>query len=148
MGWIRLSDEDTKRYGAPADGFPFSYSRFGLKAIDAMESQIRDDAGEPYTMESLSNDLRRPLLDGDGKPVMVPEIGEDDTPVLEGGEPKLTEAISPRPRGVAVVVWLALWSNGIRMAWDDFEVSQIGLQVDWADRDETGKAEAPPTGQD
>jgi len=147
VGWIKLSDEDTKRYGSPAEGFPFSYSRFGLKAIDAMESQIRGDAGEPYDMECLSNDLRRPLLDADGKPVVVPEL-VDGEPVLEGGEPKLTEAISPRPRGLAVVVWLALWCNGIRVAWDDFEVQQVGLRIDWADRDETGKAEDPPTDQD
>ena len=145
MGWIQLSAEDTKRYGAPPEGFPFSYSRFGLKAIDAMESQIRDDAGEPYTMETLSNDLRRPLLDADGKPVMVPELDDDGTPALEDGEPKMTEAISPRPRGLAVVTWLALWSIGVRMAWDDFEVQQVGLKIDWADRDETGKAEEPPT---
>lgn len=144
MGWIKLSEEDTKKYGAPAEGCPFSYSRFGLKAIDAMESQIRDDDGHPYDMESLSNDLRRPMLDADGKPVMVPEL-DDGVPVLVDGQPKLTEAISPRPRGIAVVVWLALWSAGIRVRWDDFEVSNVGLQVDWADRDETGKAEDLPT---
>lgn len=148
MGWIRLSDEDTKRYNAPPDGFPFSYSRFGLKAVDAMESQIRDDAGEAYTMESLSNDLRRPLLDKDGNAVLVPELDDDGEPLVEGGEPRMTEAVSPRPRGLAVVVWLALWSIGIRMPWDDFEIQQVGLRIDWAERDETGKAEDPPTVQD
>lgn len=147
MGWIQLSPEDAKRYDAPAEGFPFSYSKFGLKAIDAMESQIRDDDGEPYTMESLSNDLRRPMRGPDGNAVMVPEYDHGE-PVLVGDEPKMTEAISPRPRGLAVLVWLALWSAGIRVAWDDFEIQQVGLRIDWADRDETGKDEEPPTGQD
>lgn len=148
MGWITLSAEDAERYGAPAEGFAFSYSRFGLRAIDVMESQIRDDEGNPYTMESLSNDLRRPLIGRDGKPVMVPELDDDDEPILENGEPRLTEAVSPRPRGLAVLVWLALWCIGIRVRWDDFEVQQVGLKIDWADRDETGKAEGPPTNQD
>lgn len=148
MGWIKLSDEDTKRYGAPAEGFPFSYSKFGLKAIDAMESQIVDDEGQPYSMESLSNDLRRPLLDANGKPVLVPELDDDGLPVVEDGTAKMTEASSPRPRGLAVVVWLALWSIGIRIRWDDFEIQQIGLHIDWADRDETGKEEDQPTAQD
>jgi hypothetical protein len=47
---------------------------------------------------------------------------------------------------IAVVVWLALRGNGIRVSWNDFELHFAGLKISWTDdeSDDQGKAEPEP----
>ena len=132
MSWIQLSEEDRTKYGGP-EKIPFVSGRWGLKSVDALEQQ----AG--WTMEDLSNGLSRKARDADGNAVTEPVLDDDGNPVLdERGEPKRSEVASPRPMAIAVVVWLALRGVGIRVPWDDFDVSLGGLVIHWAD--DEGKA--------
>lgn len=52
MGWIQLAPEDREKYGA-AERIPLEYGRWGLKSIDALETQVG------WTLEELSNALRQ-----------------------------------------------------------------------------------------
>lgn len=119
MGWIELSEEDRKRYGAP-ERIQFDYSQFGAKSIDAMEQAPIEEDGRGWTYEDLGNALQRTVI-VDGK-----------------------EVTRPRPMAIAVVVWLALRGNGVRVAWNDFELHFGGLRISWTDEvDDEGKAGEP-----
>lgn len=48
---------------------------------------------------------------------------------------------NPRPKALAALAWLALRSVKVRIPWDDFDVSALGLKFDWS----SGKA---PTEQE
>lgn len=118
MGWIRLSDEDREKYGGP-EKVPFSYGKWGLKSIDAMEQQVG------WTVEDLGNAMRRPLLDDDGNPVLSED--DDKSPL-----------INPRPAAIAVLAWLALRGVGVVHRWDDFDIGYPTLKL--GSDDDEGKA--------
>lgn len=149
MGWIELAPEDREKYGAP-ERIPFIYGRWGLKAIDALEAQVievpvGEDKPRGWTVEDLHNGMRRRLRDADGNVVQEPELDDEGNQVLDGeGKPKMRDAISSSQLAIAAVVWLALWSDGIRVPWRDFDVSPTGLHIQWGD--EEGKAQESKEG--
>lgn len=105
---IQLSEEDRKQYGAP-EWLDVPFGRWGLKIVDDLEQE----AG--LTLEDFENGLWRKTKNDAGE-----------------------EVASPRPIALVALAWLTLRSNKIRIPWDDFDVSPIGLKIDW----ESGKAEA------
>jgi hypothetical protein len=104
---VQLSEEDRAKYGAP-EWLDVPYGTWGLKIVDDLESE----AG--LTLEDFENGLWRKRKNEDGE-----------------------EIASPRPVALVALAWLALRSAKIRIPWDDFDISPIGLKIDW----ESGKAE-------
>lgn len=143
MGYIELAPEDREKYGAP-ERIPFTYGRWGLKAIDALEAQVievpvGEDKPRGWTVEDIDNGMRRKVRDADGNVVQEPELDDEGNPVLDGeGKPKMRDATRPSRTAIAVIVWLALWSNGVRVPWHDFDVPPNGLYIHWGD--DEGKA--------
>lgn len=136
MGYIELSEFDRERYGAP-ERVPFNYGRFGLRAVDALEREVG------WTFEDLGNNLRKRKLDADGNPVQVPETDDAGNPLTDAeGNPKLRDVIKPSGEALAALVWLCLWSAGVKVAWSTFDVIPAGLRIAWGDDDE-GKAPTP-----
>src|SRR5690242_2144898 len=111
---IQLSERDRKKYGAP-EWIDVPYGEWGLKIVDDLESE----AG--LTLEDFENGLWRKRKNANGE-----EIAE------------------PRPIALVALAWLALRSAKIRIPWNDFDVSPIGLKIDW----ESGKAEPAEEGSD
>lgn len=131
MASIELTDEDREKYGAP-ERIEFTYGRFGLKSIDALETE----AG--WTLEDLGNGLRRKKCDEHGNVVTRDELDDNGNPILdEAGNPKQVDVLNPSMKALAAVVWLALRGAGIRVPWDDFDV-QAEVRINW---DDEGKAE-------
>lgn len=149
MGWIELAPEDREKYGAP-ERIPFAYGRWGLKAMDALEAQVievpvGEDEPRGWTIEDLDNGMRRKKRDTDGNIVQVPELDDDDNPLLDGdGNPKLRDAIDPSNTAIAAIVWLSMWCAGIKVRWQDFDIVPLGLHIQWTD--DEGKAQDPPEG--
>lgn len=104
---IQLSEEDRKKYDAP-EWLDVPYGQWGLKIVDDLESE----AG--LTLEDFENGLWRKRKNEDGEQVA-----------------------SPRPIALVALAWLALRSAKVRIPWNDFDISPIGLKIDW----ESGKAE-------
>lgn len=148
MGYIELAPEDREKYGAP-ERIPFAYGRWGLKAIDALEQQVieipvGEDKPRGWTVEDLHNGMRRKVRDADGNVIQEPEVDDAGNPVIDGdGNPKMRDVTSPSRTAIAAIVWLALWSNGVRIPWREFDVPPNGLRIQWAD--DEGKA--PATGE-
>lgn len=148
MGYITLSPEDREKYGAP-EKLPFQYGRWGLKVIDALEEHVVEvPVGETeprsWTIEDLHNAMRRKKI-RNGEVVQVPVLDDNDEPVLDNdGKPKLQDLTAPTGTAICVVVWMALWANGIRIHdWASFDIDPAGLTIAWADEDEPGKAPEP-----
>lgn len=133
--WIEISPEDREKYGAP-ERIPYNGGRWGLKQVDAMEQQVG------WTTEDLGNELGRKLKNPDGSFVLVDELDDDGEPVLdEDGKPNQVPVERVRPLAIAVIVWLSLWGAGVKVAWNDFDVSQVGVSIHREDEEESGKAE-------
>lgn len=130
--WIEISPEDQKKYGAP-ERVPYNGGRWGLKQVDAMEQQVG------WTVEDLGNEL--------GREYFTDEVDEHGEKILdEDGTPKQVRVERVRPLAIAVVVWLSLWGCGVKVPWDDFDVSQKDVFIHREDEDEEpGKAEESET---
>ena len=145
MGYIELAPEDREKYGAP-ERIPFTYGRWGLKAIDALEAQVievpvGEDKPRGWTVEDLDNGMRRKKRNPDGSIVQEPELDDDGNPLLDAaGNPVMRDAIDPSNTAMAVVVWLSMWCAGVKIPWADFDVVPTGLRIQWADE---GKAPSP-----
>jgi hypothetical protein len=133
MAWIELAEADRKKYATP-ERIEFEYGQWGLKSIDALETEVG------WTLEELGNALQRKKLDEHGNTVLEDELDDDGNPVLgEDGTPKQVEVTRPSKTALAAVVWLVLRGIGIRIPWDEFDPQAIGLRVNWAE----GKAQGP-----
>lgn len=149
MGYITLSPEDREKYGAP-EKLPFQYGRWGLRVIDALEEHVvevpvGEDQPRGWTIEDLHNAMRRRKM-RNGEVVREPVLDDNDEPVLnDDGSPKMQDVTAPTGTALCVVVWMALWSAGIRIRdWPSFDVDPAGLHIDWTeDGDEPGKAPPP-----
>jgi hypothetical protein len=132
--WIEISPEDRKKYDAP-EQIPYNGGRWGLKQVDAMEQQVG------WTIEDLGNELGRKQRNPDGSLVLVDVLDEDGNQVLdEDGKPEQVPVERVRPLAIAVIVWLSLWGAGVKVPWDDFDVSQKDVAIHRED-EEPGKAE-------
>lgn len=147
MGYIELAPSDREKYGAP-ERIPFTYGRWGLKAIDALEAQVietpvGEDKPRGWTVEDLDNGMRRKKRDADGNVIQEPELDANGNTLLDDtGAVVMRDLIDPHNTAIAAVVWLTMWCAGIKIPWRDFDAVPVGLHIQWADDDE-GKAPDP-----
>lgn len=124
---IRLSDEDRERLGLEQEWLSISASRLSVTEADALW-----DAG--YAYDDFLEELQgTPVLDGKGKPVMTPVLGDDGTPVLEDGKPKKVQQRRRRPRAWKAFVWLATRRVGCDVGFAEFDFDLNSLRLDDGD---------------
>lgn len=135
---IRLSDEDRDRLGIKDEWITFALDRMMIDDAEEM-----DDAG--YDPDEFAEDLTGHVVFRDGQPVMVPEVGVDGQPVLDGdGQPQLTEKRKRPARAMRAVVWLAARNVGVDVPYRGFTFNLRGVEYA-GDEEEPGKGEAPPS---
>lgn len=161
MGYIRLHPADCKKYGAPEE-IPFSLTSIGTRQRGAFEKSP-DGPRKPWRW-LLDQIGGVPELDDAGNPIPVPVIDDESGEQVrnEDGTPKVTEKLTRHPDTFAMLAWIALWGEGIRVPWEKvdpatgrvqvFDVREVGLQLNLLDEEDAGgdpgKADQPETGSE
>jgi hypothetical protein len=143
MPSIRLNPADREKYGTE-EWIDIDYQAIGLRQRAAAEKATK------RSLRWMFDQLQGvPELDDDGNaiPVRDPATGEL---VLVNGQP--VPRLITDPEALAMVVWMALWGVGIKVPWDDFDVTGNGLEfkrldieVEDEDEDDSGKDQEPET---
>jgi len=142
MGSVRLHPKDRAKYGAPEE-IPFNLSEIGVKQRSAFEKQTKRPLKWFY--DQLSG---VPELDENGNAVPELVFNRDGSPKLnDDGSQAVRVKLTRDPEVFAMLAWLALWGDGIKVPYDTFEVIEIGLHIDLSsdddDDDEVDEGKAP-----
>lgn len=131
MGTIRLNPLDAERYGAP-EVIDFDLRRIGVRQRGALEKATKHSLR--WMLDQLSG---VPEVDDVGNVIVEHVLNDDGTQKLNAdGSPELAPKLGHDADAVAMIVWLALWGAGIRVAWEGFDVTEIGLRISLANADE------------
>jgi len=124
MALVHFHPKDMERYGL--DGpVRFVMSEVGVRQEAAFEKQVKKPLRWLY--EQLSG---VPELDEHGNPIPVPVIDAAGEPILnDDGTPVVRMKLTRDPESLAMFAWLALWGNGVKVRWDDFDIVKSGLRI-------------------
>lgn len=141
MGTLRLHPKDCERFSVP-EVIDFDLTAIGVRQRKAFETATKKPLGWLFDqMQGV------PELDEAGNPIPDPVFDEAGEPVIDEttGEQKVEPRLTTDPDAIVMFVWLVLWGHGVRVPWDDFDVREIGLRLNFADGSgESGKADEPP----
>lgn len=142
MGSVRLNPKDRAKYGGP-EVMQFDLDEIGVKQRSAFEKATKKPLRWFYAQLSGV-----PELDEAGNAIPEPVLERDGTPRLnEDGTPAVRARLTRDPEVWAMLAWLALWGEGVKVPYDTFDVIEHGLRIDFGsdEDDEVDEGKAPAT---
>jgi hypothetical protein len=157
---LRLADADRARYDCPEwiDVDPFAVSvreamilQTGVTVTDGNDGFVVQFASPGAWRKAMAG---TPVLDAEGKPVLVDVLDDEGQPVIDEatGKPKQKPLKQNNYLAQMVLVWLALRRAGVSVSLKDlvYDTDQIAWKMvaDEPDADEPGvnePGEAPAT---
>jgi hypothetical protein len=135
MPSIRLHPKDCEKYGAP-EVIDIDFQAIGMRQRSAVEKASGKSLRWMY--EQLQG---VPELDEHQNPIPVTDRTTGEL-VLVDGQP--VPRLQVDPEAWVMLVWMALWGNGIKVPWNDFDIIESGFVfTDEAEDEDPGKGEAP-----